>query len=127
MKWLKSSAILALLASSGLAWGSGPSLKNIMKAWKADAHFTTQMLNGDIPYEEAAARKALEAFVADSQTIDARLSGATARSKDVKLRFEKFGADSATALNLLGSRDKFKISYARVLNECKSCHDQYAN
>ncbi len=127
MKWVKTSAILALVASSGWAWGSGPSLKSIMRGWKADAHFTMQMLTGDVPYEEATARKTLEGFVAQARTIEARLSGATATGKDMKLRFEKFAADSAAALPLLGSRDKFKISYARVLNECKSCHDQYAN
>jgi cytochrome c556 len=120
-------AALALLLSSSLTMGAGPSLKSIMKSWKAKANATAQMLNGGSPYDEAAARDTLQVFVADSQAVGARLTGATAANRDIKMRFEKFSADATAALSLLGAGEKLKPSYAKMISECKSCHDQYAN
>jgi hypothetical protein len=126
MKWVTLCAVAATIASCALAWGS-QSLKGTMKAWKAGAQLASQTLDGGGAFDEATARKALEAFVADSRAIDDRLSASTPASRDIKLRFEKFSADAAGALDLIGSRDKFKLGYSRLLGECKSCHDQYAN
>ncbi len=127
MKWTISSAILALVASSALAWSAGQSLKSMMKEWKVVAQGTSQMADGAIPFDGAKARSAIETFVADSQAIGDRLSAATAASKDIKRRFAKFNADAAAALAVTESRAAFNHSWAKVLGECKSCHDQYAN
>ena len=107
--------------------GAGASLKSVMKSWKAKANATAQMLNGNSPYDEAAARNTLQDFVADSQAIDARLTGATAASRDMKMRFEKFSADATAAQGLLASSEKLKPSYVKMIGACRSCHDQYAN
>jgi cytochrome c556 len=127
MKWTMSSAILALVVSSALAWGAGQSLKGIMKEWKVAAQITSQMADGAIPFDEAKAHSAIEAFVADSQAIGDRLSATSAASKDIKLRFAKFNAGATAALAATGSRAAFNYGWAKVLGECKSCHDQYAN
>jgi cytochrome c556 len=127
MKWTISSAILALVASSALAWSAGQSLKSMMKEWKVAAQITSQMADGAIPFDEAKAHSAIETFVADSQAIGDRLPATTAASKDIKRRFAKFDADASAALAVTGSRAEFNHSWAKVLGECKSCHDQYAN
>jgi cytochrome c556 len=118
-------AAIIVLASSVLAMAAGASLKSTMKSWKANANAIAQMLNGNA-YDEAAARKALQAFVDDSQAIDARLTGATPANKDIKLRFERLNADAAAAIETLAVREKFKASFANLISNCKSCHDQYA-
>jgi cytochrome c556 len=115
-----------LLLSGAWTFAAGASLKSIMKSWKADAGATAEMLKGSIPYDEAAARNTLQAFIADSQAIGARLTGATPANKDIKVRFEKFNADAAAAMNLVTANDRFKTSCGRLMSECKSCHDQYA-
>jgi cytochrome c556 len=125
MRKLAAAGVVLLLSG---AWtvAAGASLKSVMKLWKVDANATAEMLNGSVPYDEAAARNALQAFIADSQAIDARLTGATPANKDIKLRFEKFNADATAAMSLTSANDRFKTSFGRLMNDCKSCHDQYA-
>jgi cytochrome c556 len=120
-------AALAVLLSSSSTMGAGTGLKSIMKTWKAKANAMAQMLNGNSLYDEAAARDALQVFAADSEAIGARLTGATAASRDMKGRFATFNADSTAALGSLGAGGKLKPGFARLIGECKSCHDQYAN
>ena len=115
-----------LLLSGAWTMAAGAGLKSVMKAWKADAGATAQMLNGSVPYDEAAVRNTLQIFIADSQAIDARLTGATPANRDIKDRFEKFNADAAAAMSLASANDRFKTSFGRLMNDCKSCHDQYA-
>ena len=117
-------AAIGLLLSSTLTLAAGASLKSIMKSWKGIAGATAQMLSGN-SYDEVAARKALQVFIADSQAIDARLSGGSAANKDIKLRFEKFNADATAAIDSLAVREKFKARFAEIIGDCKSCHDQY--
>jgi cytochrome c556 len=127
MKATTLTAIVALLLTSALAWGGGQSLKSTMKGWKAAAQGASAMANGDVPFDAAKVRTAIEAFAADSQSLGERLSGTTAAGKDIKQRFAAFNANSVLALAALGNRDQFKLSYAKVISECKSCHDQHAN
>ena len=81
---------LAVFLSGSLTMGAGVSVKSVMRSWKAKANATAQMLNGGAHYDEAAIRESLRAFTADAQAIDARLTGATAANRDMKMRFEKF-------------------------------------
>jgi cytochrome c556 len=127
MKAATSTAIVALLFSSALASGAGQGLKSTMKGWKVAAQTMSQMVNGDVPFDAAKVRGALETFAADSQSLSDRLSATTAAGKDIKQRFATFNAYSAVALAAVGNRDQFKLSYAKVIGECKSCHDQHAN
>ena len=118
---------LAVLLSGSLATGAGVSVKSIMRSWKAKANATAQMLNGGARYDEAAVRSSLRDFAADALAIDERLTGATAANRDMKARFEKFGADATAALDLAAASGQLKPRFARMIGACRSCHDQYAN
>jgi cytochrome c556 len=125
MRVMSAAAAVILVVSTGWTMAAGASLKSIMKSWKANAGATAERLSGD-SYDEAAVRTALQEFIADSQAIDARLTGATAANRDIKIRFEKFSADATAAIGLAGAPDQFRASYAKLINDCKSCHDRYA-
>jgi cytochrome c556 len=127
MKATTLTAIVALLLMSALAWGAGQSLKSTMRSWKGAAQAASAMVNGGVPFDAAKVRAAMELFAADSQALTDRLPATTAEGKDLQQRFAAFSANSTVALATLGARDQFKLSYAKVIGECKSCHDQYAN
>jgi len=119
-------AVIALLAASSAALAAS-GLKAAMRAWKSDGAIATQMLNGKSAFDEAAMRRVLEGFISDSQGLQAKISGASASSKDVKSRFAAFEADANAALASLAKKDKLKTAFAAVMNDCRSCHDVYAN
>jgi cytochrome c556 len=127
MKATTLAAIVALLLMSALAWGAGQSLKSTMRGWKVATQVASAMVNGGVPFDAAKVRGEMETFAADSQALNERLSATTAEGKDIRQRFAVFNVDSVAALAVLGNRDQFRISYAKVIGECKSCHNQYAN
>ena len=118
---------LILLLSGSLAMGTGVSVKSVMRSWKAKANATAQMLNGGARYDEATVRETMRAFAADAQSIGARLTGATAASRDMKLRFDNFSAEATAAVDLSAASGQLKPHFARMIGACRSCHDRYAN
>lgn len=115
---------VAFVGSSTLAAGG---VKSIMRAWKADSAVAVQMATGRMSLDAARLRGILQGFVSGTKDIEARISGSSAASKDLKVRFAQFEADSTATLSALGQESQLKSSISRVLSNCKACHDVHAN
>ncbi len=115
---------VALLLSVSVAYAAG--LKGVMKSWRSPTNSAKAMANGSEPYDAAAVRKLLQAYIADSDDLKSHLS-TSAESEDLKRRFTTFQNDAKAALGQLGSAAQFKAAYAPVMANCSSCHDKYRN
>jgi cytochrome c556 len=69
----------------------------------------------------------LQAFIADSQDLGARASGAGAQAQDIRARFASFEANAKAALDAVSAEDQVRKRFAQMRGECRSCHDVYAN
>jgi cytochrome c556 len=121
--------LVVVLALSGLAGAAAaaPRLKAIMHDWKADAASAEQMLAGRGAYDSAEMSRILQAFISDSQDLEARASGASAAALDIKARFASFESKAKAALDTVGAQDQVRKRFAQVRGECRSCHDVCAN
>jgi cytochrome c556 len=122
----------ALLLAIGLAASmstavAATQLKPLMRGWKADVARAQPMLTGAAPYDEAELRRILAALVADSQDVQARITGTSAQALEIKSRFSQFEADAAATLQALGAEDRVKSRFMRMRGDCRSCHDAFAN
>jgi cytochrome c556 len=125
------SYVIGIVVIAGIVVGSSAvaatGLKAMMKGWKTDRAIAEQMLTGRTAYDEAEMRRILEGFISGAQTIQAKVSGANARSKDVGDRFGRFASDSSAARASLAKQGELKIRFAAAINNCRTCHDVYAN
>jgi cytochrome c556 len=119
--------VFALFALAATSAAAAPRLKPIMRDWKAKAAEAEQMLNGVAPYDEAAMRRILAAFVADAQDIQSKATGQNAAALDIKGRFAQFEADASAALPSLAAKDGAARRFKQLRGECGACHDVYAN
>ena len=85
------------------------------------------MLTGAAPYDEAELRRILGSLIADSQGVEAGMTGGSAQALDIKSRFSQFEADAAETLQSLGAKDRAKAHFIRMRSDCRSCHDVFAN
>jgi cytochrome c556 len=69
----------------------------------------------------------LQTFIADSQDLGARASGASAQAQDIKARFTSFESKAKAALDTVEAEDQVRKRFAQIRGECRSCHDVYAN
>lgn len=82
-------------------------------------------LSGRSAYDEAATRAALEKYVAEAGSVQARINPRSAQARDFKARFGAFQADSQAALRDLQRRPAFAADFSRLMDDCQSCHDRY--
>ena len=61
----------------------------------------------------------LRDFAADALAIDERLTGATAASRDMKTRFEKFGADATASLDLAAGQRRAQAAFRQDDRRCR--------
>ncbi len=106
---------------------AAPRLKPLMKNWKAEVARAEPMLSGAAPYDEAELRRILGSLVADSQDVEAGMTGASAQARDIKSRFSQFEADVAATLQSLGAKDRAKSHFMQARGDCRSCHEAFAN
>ena len=120
---------LLVVALSGVAGAAAaaPRLKAIMHDWKANAASAEQMLAGRGAYDSAEMSRILQNFVAGSQDLGARATGASAQAQDIKARFASFEAKAKAALDAVEAQDQMRKRFAQMRGECRSCHDVYAN
>jgi cytochrome c556 len=120
---------LVFIAFSGVVGvaSAAPRLKAIMHDWKADAASAEQMLASRGAYDPAEMGRILRTFIADSQDLGARASGAGAQAQDIKARFASFEANAKAALDAVSAEDQVRKRFAQMRGECRSCHDVYAN
>jgi cytochrome c556 len=116
-------AVFSLLGAANAA----PRLKAIMHDWKASAASAEQMLAGRGAYDSGEMSRILQAFIADSQDLGARASGAGAQAQDIRARFASFEANAKAALDAVSAEDQVRKRFAQMRGECRSCHDVYAN
>jgi len=115
-------ACVSIGASEAMA---ASAVKAIMKAWKADANVALTMSNGASDYNDAEMRRILEGFITDAQGIGARI--ASPSGADIKHRFAQFAADAQAASAVIGKKPQARAALLQVVNDCKACHDVYAN
>ncbi len=82
-----------------------------MRDWKAEVARAEPMLTGAAPYDEAELRRILGSLVADSQDVEAGMTGASAQALDIKSRFSQFEADAAATLQSLGAQGPREESF----------------
>ena len=102
-------------------------LKGIMRGWKADRAIAEPMAAGRTPYDEATLRRIFDGFAGDARAIEARISPTSERGKDIRSRFARFESDANAARAALGGKDRSASAIATVMNDCRACHDVYAN
>jgi cytochrome c556 len=115
------------LCAATTAAVAAPRLKPLMRGWKADVARAEPMLTGAAPYDEAELRRILGSLIADSQGVEAGMTGGSAQALDIKSRFSQFEADAAETLQSLGAKDRAKAHFIRMRSDCRSCHDVFAN
>ncbi|MDR3493827.1 MAG: hypothetical protein P4L82_04435 [Ancalomicrobiaceae bacterium] len=118
---------LVLAASAATAAYAATSLKTTMKTWKANGAAAADMVSGRTAFNEAELRRILETFINDSKGFETRIKASTAEATDLKARFAKLEADSAAALAVTAQPSQVKGRLSTIFNNCKSCHDVYAN
>jgi cytochrome c556 len=106
---------------------AAPRLKPLMRVWKAEVARAEPMLTGAAPYDEAELRRILGSLIADSQGVEAGMTGRSPQALDIKSRFSQFEADAAETLQSLGAKDRVKNHFMRMRGDCRSCHDAFGN
>jgi cytochrome c556 len=119
-------AMLILIAGAGALYADVP-LKSTMRAWKADAGTLEQMAVVPATLDRGQAARLLQGFVADSQSVAARVRGSNAEATDIKARFAAFAADAQRAVAAIRAGDDMKPRLSKLRADCRSCHDAYAN
>jgi cytochrome c556 len=130
----------ALVLGMGAAFAAGDPiadrkavLKGIGDATKAPG----AMMKGEAPFDLAAVKKALDAYVDGAKKLPAMFpenskTGDTAslpKIWDEKAKFDaiftKMGADATAAAAAIKDEASFKANFGKVLGNCKACHDDY--
>jgi cytochrome c556 len=124
---LRAACCLAVLSSVALPLTADASsaLRGVMRSWKRDLRASGPMVSGREAFDEATVRETLKAYIEESARLSASITGQSADAKDIRQRFVAFGADSRTALSNLGQPTTLKAAFARIGDDCQSCHDQY--
>ena len=132
-------AALALGVTAVLAQGDPiAERRGIMKGNGAAARIATQMVKGEVPYDQAKAQEIFAGF----QTAAAKMPGlypdnsktggeTTANEKvwsdsaGFKAAFAKFSEDSKAAAAATKDLDSFKAQWANVVKNCGGCHTTF--
>ena len=120
-----SGLVVISLMAAPLTADASSALRGIMKSWKKDMRATSPMLSGHSAFDEMTVRETLNAYIADSARLSASITGSSADARDMRQRFVTFGADSQNALSNMGQSKTLRASFARIGDDCQSCHDQY--
>jgi cytochrome c556 len=113
--------------------------KSLMKANGDAAKTGAGMAKGEQPFDLATAHKIFAAFedaAAKMPTLfppNSKTGGETAaraeiweNMDDLKVRFEKFGADAKAADESVKDLDTFKVAFGAIgKNDCGGCHEKY--
>lgn len=135
---------LGLLAAVGttivLAQAGDPiaERKASMKSVGAATGRAAAMLRGQQPFDEAAAKDVLNAYIASAQKMPAlypdtsKTGGETRAAPKIweeKAKFEaafaKFEADAKAALDKTGTLESFRTAFGDVTKNCDTCHEPY--
>jgi cytochrome c556 len=113
--------------------------KSLMKANGDAAKAGAAMAKGDQPFDLATAQKIFAAFEDAAAKMpmlfppNSKTGGETAaraeiweNMDDLKVRFEKFGADARAADESVKDLDTFKAAFGAIgKNDCGGCHEKY--
>lgn len=103
------------------------SLSPIMRSWNRTTHHIDDMLSGSAPYDQAALRQAVQVYITDGTMVASRIPADSAQARDFAGRFQAIAADSQTALHAVGDPALFRSRFARITDDCRSCHAIYNN
>ena len=122
------SALMLAAPVSGLA---APRLKAVMRAWRSDARDASDMLSGRAAFDAAAVGAAFQTYAVDARSIASEVRGQSAGARDFRQRFVAFQADARTGLGHLSGhlsdRGTLKADFARLMDDCQSCHHKFNN
>jgi cytochrome c556 len=107
--------------------GVGDATKPVGGMLKGSAKFDLAKVQATLKTYEAAAKKMPELFPENSKTGN-KTTAAPKIWEDMngfKAAFDKFGKDSAAALETIKDEASFKATFPGVLKNCGSCHEQY--
>ena len=120
-------SVVLLALTAGTAVWADSGRKSKMKAWKTDLANLQRIAGGKAAFEGAEAGRILKAFADEAGGFEARLTGASARGKDLKSRFARFGSDAANAAAAADTREKLGQVVVGLGAQCKGCRDVHAN
>jgi cytochrome c556 len=85
------------------------------------------MLSGSAAYDQAALRQAVQIYVTDGTMLASRITGNSAEARDFAARFHAIAADGQAALHAVADPARFRSRFARITDDCRSCHAIYNN
>lgn len=107
--------------------GIGEATKPVGGMLKGSAPFDLAKVQAALKAYEDGAKKMPELFPDNSKTGN-KTTAAPKIWEDAngfKAAFDKFGKDSAAALDAIKDEASFKANFPGVLKNCGSCHEQY--
>ena len=96
-----------------------------MHAWRNEARTMHDALSGRSAFNAAGISAALQSYVADAGSMQARIDPRSARARDIRARFAAFQADAQTALRDVQQRPALAADVSRLMNDCQSCPHRY--
>ena len=109
-----------------------------MKANGDEAKIAAAMINGEIPFDLAAAHKTFQTFgdsakkmgalfPSNSQTGEQTTADPKiwANMSDFESRLDNVGNDSVVANVAVSDLDSFKAAFVKVTKDCAGCHHTY--
>jgi cytochrome c556 len=102
-------------------------LSPIMDSWNHSKRGIDAMLAGRTPYDAVQLRQALQRYVQSATRVAGDVRGGTAAARDIAARFDAFARDSRTALGTVAQPAAMRVSFNRMLADCRSCHAIYNN